>query len=203
MTAPYVYTDAASVPSGVTGTLGLSTSQPQLPDPLSYLPAPPSTSNAGGVTVDSSTYAGGISGSASLTSNTIYIVGGNGIDLSGKESVTGTNVMIYLSGTGAGISLKGQSSLSLSPVSTGTYSGVSIFQARNNSTAWAVPGNGTLNATGTIYAPAASIITSGNGGNVGAQIIASSMTMNGNGDAVAFNASAGNIAATRNIRLVE
>lgn len=204
VTATYIYTYMSALPSGVTGTLGSYTSQPQMPDPLSYLPDPPSTSNAGsGVTVDSTTYANGMSGTVNLTSNTIYIVGGSGIDLSGTDRVTGTNVMIYLTGS-AGISLKGQSSVSLSPVSTGTYAGISIFQARGDSTGWAVKGNGTLNATGTIYAPAAQVVSSGNGGNVGSQIIASSLTMNGNGDAVAFDSTApGNHAATRNFGLVE
>jgi hypothetical protein len=60
-----------------------------------------------------------------------------------------------------------------------------------------------LNATGTIYAPAAQVVTSGNGGNVGSQIIASSLTMNGNGDAVAYGTTPGNHAATRSFGLVE
>ena len=100
VTAPYVYTDMSSLPSGVTGTLGSFTSQPQMPDPLSYLPEPPSASNSGGVTVDSTYATSGIGkGGAMLNPNTIYIVGGSGIDLSGQDSVTGTNVMIYLTGS--------------------------------------------------------------------------------------------------------
>ena len=203
MTAPYAYTDMSSVPSGVTGTLGTYTNQPQLPDPLSFLPEPPSASNSGGVTVNSTYATSGITGSVTLTSNTIYIVGGSGINLSGQASVTGTNVMIYLSGSSAGVSLADQASVSLSQLTTGTYAGMSIFQDRNDSTGWGVTGNGTLNATGTIYAPAAQVISSGNGGNVGSQIIASSMTMNGNGDAVAYSSSSGNHAATRQYGLVE
>ncbi len=202
VTAPYVYTDMSSLPSGVTGTLGTYTSQPQLPDPLSYLPEPPTASNSG-VTVNTTYQSSGITGSVTLNSNTIYIVGGNGIDLSGQHSVTGTNVMIYLTGSSAGITLRGRSSLNLSPLSTGPYAGISIFQDRSDSTGWTASGNGTLNATGTIYAPAAQVIASGNGGNVGSQIIASSMTMNGNGNAVAYSQSAGQIAATRVLGLVE
>ena len=57
--------------------------------------------------------------------------------------------MIYLTGS-AGVNLTGSSSVSLTPLSTGTYAGFSIFQDRNDSTGWAVQGNGTLNA-GTIY----------------------------------------------------
>jgi hypothetical protein len=180
-----------------------STASPQLPDFLSYLPSPPSASNAGsGVTVDSTTYANGMSGTVNLTSNapTIYIVGGNGIDLKGIDTVTGTNVMIYLTGS-AGVNLTDNSSVSLTPMSTGTYAGLSIFQDRNDSTGWAVQGNGTLNATGTIYAPAASIVASGSGGYVGSQIIAQSLTTQGSGTVnVNFGGPSGTL---RNFGLVE
>ncbi len=213
LSAPYVYAAGSSLPAGVTQTAGSGTptlNAPQMPDPLSYLPAP-SASNAGtGVTVDSTYATSGISGSVNLTSPsntpTIYIVGGNGINLSGQASVTGNNVMIYLTGANAGISLTGQSSLNLnqtSPLSTGPFAGMTIFQARNDSTGWAVKGNGTLNATGTIYAPAANVIMSGNGGNSASQIIASSITANGNGNAVAYSPTYGQIAATRSFGLVE
>jgi hypothetical protein len=150
------------------------------------------------------TYAtSGITGSATLNSNTIYIVGGSGINLSGPASVTGTNVMIYLTGSNAGISLSGQSSINLTALSTGTFKGMSVFQDRSDSTAWKVNGNGTMNATGTIYAPAAQVFSSGNGGNVATQIIASSLRMNGNGDAIAYQPGLGKIAATRSVGLVE
>src|SRR5262249_3800421 len=147
-----------------------------------------------GISVDSTYAMSGISGSVTLASNTIYIVGGSGINLSGKASVTGNNVMIYLTGANAGISLSGQPSLTLrSPLFTDPFAGISIFQDRNDSTGWSVGGNGTLNASGTIYAPAASIVAAGNGSNVAAQIIVSSMTMNGNGNGVAYPTTPGQI----------
>src|SRR5262249_53208507 len=159
VSAPYVYATGSSLPSGVQQTAGSGTptlNATPLQDPLSHLPTP-STSNVGsGISVDSTYATSGISGSVTLASNTIYIVEGSGINLSGKASVTGNNVMIYLTGADAGISLSGQSSLNLtSPLSTGPFAGISIFQDRNDSTGWSVKGNGTLNARGTIYAPAA------------------------------------------------
>ena len=60
VSAPYVYAADSSLSSKVTTSVASApyTSQAQLPDPLSYLPDPPTSSNAGsGVTVDSTTYA--------------------------------------------------------------------------------------------------------------------------------------------------
>ena len=214
VSAPYVYAADSSLNPKVTTTVATApyTSQPQLPDPLSYLPDPPSSSNAGsGVTVDSTTYAGGMSGTVTLNPSapTIYIVGGSGIDKATlTEATNNTNgVMIYLSGTSAGVNLTGQSSVNLPyplPSTAGTYAGMSFFQNRSDSTGWAVKGNGSLNVGGTIYAPAADIVAAGNGtAGIGSQIIASSMTMDGNGNTISYNATAGNHAATRVLRLVE
>jgi Flp pilus assembly protein TadG len=209
VTAPYVYiAKPGPAPSGVTASISLVTGVPQLPDPLGYLPTP-SANNAGtGVHVDTTFARTGITGSVALIPNTIYVVGGNGISLSGQKSVTvqgnGANggVMIYLTGANAAISLSGQSSVNLFALSNGPYAGMSIFQARGDSASWSVNGNGTLNSTGTIYAPAANVVASGNGGTVAYQIIANSMTVNGAGNVVAYSTTAGQIAATRSFGLV-
>jgi hypothetical protein len=178
-------------------------------DPLSYLPDPPSSSNSGGVAVDSTTYAGGMSGTVTLNPSapTIYIVGGSGIDKATLTEAAGnTNgVMIYLSGTSAGVNLTGQSSVNLpNALATGTYAGMSIFQARDDSTGWAVKGNGSLNVGGTIYAPAADIVAAGNGtAGIGSQIIANAMTMDGNGNTISYSPSTGNHTPSRAFGLVE
>jgi Flp pilus assembly protein TadG len=210
VTAPYVYTTASSLPSGVTSSIATFTSQPLMADPLGYLPDPPTSSNAGsGVTVDSTTYAGGMSGTVTLnpTAPTIYIVGGSGI---GKVTLTeaagNTNgVMIYLSGTSAGVNLTGQSSVNLpNALTTGTYLGMSIFQARDDSTGWSVKGNASLNVGGTIYAPAADVVAAGNGtGGIGSQIIANAMTMDGNGNTISYGSGTGNHTPSRAFGLVE
>lgn len=199
VTAPFVYTaQTTALPSGVTATSGSHTptlGAAPLPDPLSYLPAPSSSSPPPGISVVS--LPGGISGSMTLTSNTIYIVGSNGIDLSGNATVTGTNVMIYLTGANASITLTGNGSLSLTPMNTGPYSGLSIFQDRSDSSSWDLHGNGGMNVTGTIYAPAASITATGNGNAIGSQLVANNITLKGNGNGVAFNPTPGQIAAPR------
>jgi hypothetical protein len=210
VTAPYVYiAKSGSAPSGVTASTSMVTGAPQLPDPLGYLPAPSANNVGARVGVDTTFATSGITGSVTLTPNTMYVVGGKGISLSGQSSVTvqgngaDGGVMIYLTGANAAISLSGQSSVNLFALSSGPYAGMSIFQDRSDSAGWSVSGNGTLNSTGTIYAPAANVIASGNGGTVAHQIIASSMTVNGTGNVVAYSTTPGQIAATRNLGLVE
>jgi Flp pilus assembly protein TadG len=206
VTAPYIYlAQSGSASSGLTASTSMITGAPQWPDPLISLPAP-NASNAGtGVSVDDTYAESGISSSVTLTPNTIYIVGGNGISLGGNRSITvqgsGTNggVMIYLTGSNAAISLSGLSSVSLSPLSTGPYAWISIFQDRSDSSGWNVSPNATLSTTGTIYAPAANVAAS-NGATVASQIIASSLTINGSGNTIAYGTS---IAAGRSVGLVE
>ncbi len=125
-----------------------------------------------------------VSGNASLTLNPgIYIIAGGGFVVSGNgniavagssSSLTGTGVMIYNAGKGyslssgadsgtfGAITLSGNGTMSLIQPSTGTYSGVLIFQARDNPTALTFSGNAMQGITGTIYASAAQLAESGN-----------------------------------------
>jgi hypothetical protein len=150
----------------------------------------------------------GITGSTALASNTIYLVGGAGISLTGQQTLTGSNVMLYLTGANASINLSGQGSVTLSPMTSGAYAGITIFQDRTDSNQGTMVGNGNLNITGTIYAPAADIQAKGNGSTDGfaSQIIAQSMTMKGNGNVnVNFdpNNTTGLVPNTRSFGLVE
>ena len=181
-------------------------------DPLSYLPAPSTSNPPTGTSVVSLPSGISISGNGSmtLTSNTIYLVGGNGISLSGNAKLTGNNVMLYVTGSNASIKLSGNGAVTLTPLSTGPYQGIILFQDRTDSKSGTLSGNGSLNITGTIYAPAAALTLSGNGNtNVfGSQIIANTMSTSGNGtvnvaynpDTVATGPSSGTI---RNFGLVE
>jgi Putative Flp pilus-assembly TadE/G-like len=208
VSAPTVYiAQPGAAPSGVTATSGASgihMGAAPLPDPLSYLPSPV-TNPPSGISVVS--LPSGITGSMTLTSNTIYILGGNGISLSGNDSVTGSNVMLYLTGANASINLVGNGAVTLSPMTTGPYAGITIFQDRSDSNGGAMKGNGNLNVTGTIYAPAASLEDTGNGTTdvFGSQIIANSLSLKGNGTInVAFDSGASApVPATRNFGLVE
>jgi hypothetical protein len=77
----------------------------------------------------------------------IYILEGGGLTVANGASVQGTGVMIFNTGTagpgtggGAGaINIQGGATVSLTPPTTGTYTGISIYQDR------AVTQNGTIN----------------------------------------------------------
>jgi hypothetical protein len=178
-----------------------------MPDPLSYLPAPSAANAPSGISVVS--LPNGIqstSGTTVLASNTVYIVGGNGIQLSGNASLTGTNVMIYVSGPRAAISMTGNGAVNLSPMSSGPYEGIVLFQDRSDSNGDTLTGNGNLNITGTIYTPNASITAVGNGTTdvFGSQIISNSLTTKGNGTVNDdFDSNPTSIPPTRNLGLVE
>jgi hypothetical protein len=178
--APSVYiAQSGSAPAGVSATSGsVNMGATPLADPLAYLPAPSMSNAPPGISVQNLPT---ITSNTVLTSNTIYIAPAGGLSLTGNQSITGTNVMIYVP-TGS-INLTGNGIVNLSPMTSGPYQGVTLFQDPSNSSNSKMAGNGNLNVTGTIYAPAASLTDTGNGATdvFGSQIIANSLTLKGNG----------------------
>jgi hypothetical protein len=183
VSAPSVFiAQSGAAPSGVTATGGsVNTGATPLADPLSHIPAPSASNPPSGISVVS--LPNGITGTTTLASNTVYIVGGPGISLSGNTMLTGTNVMLYVTGPSAAISMTGNGAVNLSPMTTGPYAGLVLFQDRSDSNADVLHGNGNLNITGTIYTPDAGMTATGNGTTdvFGSQIIANNLTVKGNG----------------------
>jgi hypothetical protein len=170
--------------SGLTASAGgVNTGATPFADPLSYLPVPSTSNPPSGINVVS--LPNGITDSMPLDSNTIYIVGGPGILLSGGATLTGTNVMVYVTGPSAAISLTGTGTVSLTPMTTGPYAGVVLFQDRSDTNGGTLDGSGNLSITGTIYAPAAGLSLRAALGDTtdvfGSQIIASTLTLSGRG----------------------
>jgi len=169
------------------GLVVVDSGAPQLPDFLSYLPAPSIGNPPPGISVQNLPT---ITSSTVLASNTIYIAPAGGLTLSSSDSITGTNgvpaqVMIYV--PSGSINLN-QGTVKLSPMTTGPYAGVTIFQDRSDPNGGAMIGNannGNLNISGTIYAPAASLSLEDTGTGTGttdtfgSQIIAQSLTTEG------------------------
>jgi len=106
-------------------------------------------------------------------------------------------VMIYMA-TGA-VSLEGNPSglVYLNPLTDGPYSGMVFWQDRANTSDVKITGNGSFTINGTFYAASAFIQVGGNGGTytgslgqqiagsqVGSQFVASTMKVNGNGQAI-------------------
>ena len=172
-----------------------NSSQPNTPDPLAGIPAPStsgmtvqsssriSLSGSATMTLSPGVYTGGItlSGSSSVTLNPgAYYINGGGINMSGPSSISGSGVFIYNTGGGA-INLSGSGNVSLSPMTTGTYTGITVFQDRSSTTGATMSGSGNISNTGTFYFPSATLTMSGISGvnSIGAQIIAKNLTFSG------------------------
>jgi hypothetical protein len=185
---------ASSGSSSVNATVK-NTGQPATPDPLVNISPPSST----GMTVQSSSeinlsgsttrtlnpgvYNGGISlsSSSSVTLNPgVYYINGGGINLSGSSGITGNGVFIYNTGGGE-INLSGSGTISLNPMSSGSYAGITVFQDRSNTTAATMSGGSNISNTGTFYLPSATMTLSGSsaGSVMAAQIIAKNLTFSG------------------------
>ncbi len=129
-----------------------------------------------------------VSGNASLKLNPgTYIIEGGGLAVSGNANLSGSGVLIVNAGskypnsggTYGSISLSGNGSYNLSPSSTGAYSGIAIFQPRDNGSAFTLSSNAS-GITGVIYAPAAQLTESGNA-QLAAALIVGRLSVSGNG----------------------
>jgi hypothetical protein len=110
-----------------------------------------------------------------------------GIGLQGQVQLTGTEVMLFNAGSGSNnINLGGQGTWSLTPPTSGTYAGISIYQSRNTAsqeTTAILRGNGGSGVLGTIYTPTTKARLTGNGTQtLGSQFIARTLELDGQGN---------------------
>ena len=78
--------------------------------------------------------------------------------------------------------------MNLSAPTSGTYNGVLVFQARNDSHTMAITGSGGDHIKGILYAPAAPLTLTGSGSlNVSLDMITDSLTVTGSGSVVDTN----------------
>jgi Flp pilus assembly protein TadG len=191
--------------------------QTSTPDPLANIPAPSSSgmtvqsgstitlSGSSTRTLSPGVYDGGftLSGSSSITLNPgMYYINGGGISMSGSSGITGNGVFIYNTGGGS-ITLSGSGTIALSPMTSGTYQGITVFQDRSNSAAATMSGGANIQNTGTFYFPDAKLTLSGSSGAaaVGAQIIANQLAFSGSASiSVNYNSS---VASKSSLTLVE
>ena len=175
-------------------------------DPLLRLAAPdssafsvqsnaPLTITSGQPTkLDPGVYRGGIKiqQSAHVTlSSGIYILEGGGLEVSDQARLSGSSVLLYnTSGSSAAgpININSQGKITVSAASSGTYQGISIFQDRSNAQTLSLTGNGNTDIEGTVYAAAAAVNLTGNGGGngkpdiVGGAYVCKSMLVSGGGN---------------------
>ncbi len=134
------------------GNMGsLTTGAPTPTDPLAGLPAYP---NPGGCiagvapTLSPGCYTTIATSVTKLNPGVYYVTG----KLDVATNLTGTDVMIYLTGGGY-ISIGNNNALHLSAPRSGPYTGIAIFQDPSDSHAFDVHNNSDLDVNGAIYMP--------------------------------------------------
>ena len=187
--------------SGFNGTMNSGATP--TPDPLRYIPEPDPTGapvqatknngyhiSGGNKTIQPGVYSGGITvtGQASLTMQPgIYYMEGGGFSFSAGGNLTATGVMIVNmpSSNTDNVSIAGSpgASINISPMTTGPYAGISVWQTRTATNTVSITGNGSSTISGTFYAQHGTMKVTGGGGSdvLGAQYISWDMTIGGNG----------------------
>jgi len=111
----------------------------------------------------------------------IYVINGGELHFESGTNKGGTGVTFYLMG-GASLVIDNGANVNLVAPTSGTYSGVLIYQAASDTQPLSVQGGSSATINGAIYAPGAAItLGNGSGTTVTAQIVAQSLTMNGGG----------------------
>ncbi len=202
---PDLFADALYVSGGTCITSEVYGGQvyngaPQVADPLSGLAAP-STSGMptfsqmpaavnNVINLSPGVYTNGIVNSTSTNTLNmapgIYIVRGsaNGQgNNAGGFQFTGGNLNangIHLYIDSGPLDISGNGSINMSPMTTGTYAGVTIFQSRTNPRLAQINGTNNLHITGTMYFPNNRLDLRGTGDGFSNQIIAWQLTVSGN-----------------------
>jgi hypothetical protein len=203
----------------------IQTNANQVPNPLSSLPTPStsgmSTQSTSALQINTTmtllpgVYSGGITISSgavpavvTLNPGTYYMQGG-GFSVKGTGTVindvtpSGSGVMIYNDGGGA-ISMSGNSTVTLTPETSGPYAGITLFQDPTSASQISIAGNASSTSiSGAIYGASANLNISGNGGQIGSQIIVSTLTLKGNGAATVNYNSTSLAAASARVSLVQ
>ena len=188
--------------TGPGGSPAQYSSGPTYPDPYANLPDPNDAqlgiaqSNATSLSpvANPGDYVNPISITQSTTLKPGAYIFEKGLSISGNghstNTLSGTGVFIFIGVPNAGpgisqtatYSVSGNAAAQLTPMTTGPYNGIVIFQSRTDANQLTISGNGTASAYGgVIYAPDASVSTSGNGATVAGSIAANSLACGGNG----------------------
>jgi len=169
-----------------------------VPDPLAGLAIPAGGANQGAVdlrrgslTINPGIYSQiTVSGTGTaLTMNPgVYVIIGGGFSVSNSSSVSGAGVVLYnagsnfpaAGGTYGAISFGSSGTITLTAPTSGPYTGVLIFQARDNTQTLSLNASAVVGLSGTIYAPAA-LLSLGGSSQLHTSAIVSQLSLNGNG----------------------
>src|SRR5262249_8268573 len=118
----------------------------------------------------------------------IYYMEGGGFSFTGQGSLTAPGVMIVNAPQSNSdiININGTGAINLSPITTGIYTGISLWQVRNlprSDNTMNIAANGVWTMTGTFYNAKGPLSVQGNGANdvLGAQYISDTLSIGGNG----------------------
>ena len=169
-------------------------------DPLASLPTPTwdvandlggvSLGGGSSVTLNPGFYSGGISLANKahvFLQPGLYILDGAGLDLSGRSSIFGINVTIFITGDGI-VNLTGGGVVDLAPSFGGVYDDILLFVDRDSGGDVDLAGGGEFKANGKIYAPASTVTIVGAAGVGGATpkfgflLVANDLRLNGTGE---------------------
>ena len=138
----------------------------------------------------------------------IYYMDGGGFSFSGQGNLNAQGVMIVNNPQQSSdtISISGSpgASIVLTPMTTGPYQGISLWQTRTSTNTISVSGNGSSTISGTFYAQHGTLNVTGNGGSdvLGAQYISYDLKISGNAG-YNLNWNAAQVARLRKLYLVE
>jgi Flp pilus assembly protein TadG len=181
---------AALVPSGV-----VSPNAPPVPDPLGSLPPPPQPAAPSKPNPDSS----GLlkpgyytkndwpkNAEAKLASGIYWIDGG----LDTTQNIDASRGVLLFFNTGS-LVMRGNAQLTIAPMNSGTWAGISIYQARGNTATATIRGSETQASSGVFYLPSAEVIMWGTPMSACTQLIADKLDMRGTGQ-LTINYNGGN-----------
>jgi len=188
-----IYADSVTDPPEFDGIV--NTSRPRVSDPLADINEPGEGDwgvNYGSVFVTGGTeylqpgyYPGGIrmtGGTVDLAPG-IYVLDGNGLEVMGGN-LYGEDVMLYIVGAGH-VKLTGNGVVDITPtpVDSGPYGGILIWQAKSNTATADITGTDQFGAlAGTVYFPSAHVAVTGTSDSFGIrQLISNTVGISGNG----------------------
>ncbi len=101
-----------------------------------------------------------------------------GLSITGSVSLTSAAGGVFFYIAGGSLSLTGSGSISLTPMTTGTYANILVYQSRTNASTMTLTGSGTVNGyNGLVYAPAGQVSLVGSGSLAVKSLITASLAM--------------------------
>jgi Flp pilus assembly protein TadG len=195
----------------MTGCASPITNAPKVGDPFAGLPTPApgpvqTVPNGNNYTLNPGNYSSGMTlhGNATLNPG-VYYVSGN-FRINSNANVSGSGVTIYLT-SGTTVNMQGNADVNLAAPTSGTYSGILFFGARDGTGSVTFNGDATSHLTGDLYFPNQQVSYIGNftGVNGCTQVVADTVSWSGNSNISVNCAAAGmqNIPARQAVKLVE